>query len=207
MNILICAATSLEMPQDLVSTHPIEYLITGVGMSQTSYLLGKKFATAKPALAIQIGIAGTYNPKFQLGDVVLVKQDCFADLGARDILHVFHHLTEILPTNASNPFEQFVLEPDIKLNYPLWPLVKAITVNSIRGSIDEINETIDRYHPDIETMEGASFFAACITENIPCLQLRSISNRVEPRNKDHWNIPLALKNLQWSLAQLLKTVD
>jgi futalosine hydrolase len=30
---------------------------------------------------------------------------------------------------------------------------------------------------------------------IPCIQLRSISNYVEPRNRSNWNIPLAIKAL------------
>jgi futalosine hydrolase len=61
---------------------------------------------------------------------------------------------------------------------------------------------IKRLQPDIESMEGAAFFASCMVHRVPCLQLRAVSNRVEPRNREAWNIPLALNRLQESLARL-----
>ena len=44
-------------------------------------------------------------------------------------------------------------------------------------------------------MEGAAFFYACLFEGITCSQIRTISNRVEKRNRDNWDIPLAVKDL------------
>ncbi|KKO19734.1 MAG: hypothetical protein BROFUL_01556 [Candidatus Brocadia fulgida] len=44
-------------------------------------------------------------------------------------------------------------------------------------------------------MEGAAFFYACLMERIPCLQIRTISNYIEDRNKGRWNVPLAIDNL------------
>jgi len=44
-------------------------------------------------------------------------------------------------------------------------------------------------------MEGAAFFYACFMERLPCLQIRAVSNYIEDRNKDRWNIPLAIGNL------------
>ena len=52
-------------------------------------------------------------------------------------------------------------------------------------------------------MEGAAFFYICSGEKIPFLALRSISNRVEPRNKNNWNIPLALDNLSEKLKEII----
>jgi futalosine hydrolase len=66
---------------------------------------------------------------------------------------------------------------------------------------------LKRYHPDIETMEGAAFFYVCSKENIPFLALRAVSNRVEPRDKAKWNIPLALKNLSDELGKVLLTIE
>ena len=44
-------------------------------------------------------------------------------------------------------------------------------------------------------MEGATFFYICAREKIPFLSLRAISNKVEPGNRDAWDIQLALGNL------------
>ena len=65
----------------------------------------------------------------------------------------------------------------------------------------------EKYNPDIETMEGATFFYICSRENIPFLALRAISNRVEPRNKEKWNIQLALDNLSEKLKEVLLTFE
>jgi futalosine hydrolase len=56
-------------------------------------------------------------------------------------------------------------------------------------------------------MEGAAFFYVCSKENIPFLALRAVSNRVEPRDKAKWNIPLALKNLSDELGKVLLTIE
>jgi futalosine hydrolase len=40
-------------------------------------------------------------------------------------------------------------------------------------------------------------------EYIPCIQLRAVSNYVEKRNKDAWNIPLAIENLNKQLIAII----
>jgi futalosine hydrolase len=40
-------------------------------------------------------------------------------------------------------------------------------------------------------------------EGIPFLQLRSVSNYVEIRDKSKWNIPLAVKQLNDKLKELI----
>jgi futalosine hydrolase len=65
----------------------------------------------------------------------------------------------------------------------------------------------ERYHPDIETMEGAAFFYVCSRENIPFLAIRAVSNKVELRNREKWNIPLAINNLSEKFGELLLSFD
>jgi len=84
--------------------------------------------------------------------------------------------------------------------------VKAITVNTGTGSEYTRSKLIKKFNPDIETMEGATFFYICCLESIPFLALRAISNKVELRNKRNWNIPLALNNLSEKLIDVLLTL-
>ena len=58
-------------------------------------------------------------------------------------------------------------------------------------------------NPQIESMEGAAFFYACKIARIPCLQIRSISNYVERRNKASWDILLAIKTLNNEILNLI----
>ena len=84
--------------------------------------------------------------------------------------------------------------------------VNSITVNTSSGSVRTIERLSRKFNPDIETMEGATFFYICSGEKIPFLALRAISNRVEPRNKDNWNIGLALDNLSERLREFILMV-
>ena len=73
----------------------------------------------------------------------------------------------------------------------------------MHGNKRSITEIINRLNPDIENMEGAAFFQVCNTFNVPCIQIRAISNKVERRNKDNWNLPLAIKNLNNKLVEII----
>jgi futalosine hydrolase len=66
---------------------------------------------------------------------------------------------------------------------------------------------VRRFDPDIETMEGASFFYICRRESIPFFAVRSISNRVERRNRASWNIPLALENLSVRMEEVFNLLE
>ena len=44
-------------------------------------------------------------------------------------------------------------------------------------------------------MEGAAVMMVSKRFKIPCVQIRTISNRVEQRNKTKWDISLAVSNL------------
>ena len=73
--------------------------------------------------------------------------------------------------------------------------VKGITVNTTHGTISSINKVRDLFNPQVESMEGAAFLYACLAESVNCFQIRTISNKVEKRNKDNWDIPLAINHL------------
>ena len=55
-------------------------------------------------------------------------------------------------------------------------------------------------------MEGAAVAYVAAKQNIAAIQLRSISNMVEPRNRNHWNIQLALQNLNEVLFAFLSSL-
>jgi futalosine hydrolase len=56
-------------------------------------------------------------------------------------------------------------------------------------------------------MEGAAFFMAFNQTNCYVIQLRSISNYVEKRNKEKWNMPLAIKNLNDCLHKVILEIN
>ena len=101
MNLLVVAATPFEIkplvdyldikmvnyPQVFVSDFrqsKVTVLITGVGMVNTAFQLGKLLAGRRFDLAINLGIAGSFNPGIRIGEVVNVVSEQFADFGAQD---------------------------------------------------------------------------------------------------------------------------
>jgi futalosine hydrolase len=189
----------------------IGLLIAGVGSISTAWAIKQWMSVnEKPDLALNAGIAGSYKDEFEIGDVVMPLSDCFADSGIEDG-EDFHTLSEAGLTSADEfPFRDGILIADVRFSTQMKSIlkpVKAITVNTATGSDVTRNKLLKKFNPDIETMEGATFFYICARENIPFLALRAISNRVEPRNKCKWNIPLALDNLSEKLNEVIKTLE
>ena len=86
------------------------------------------------------------------------------------------------------------------------PKVNGITVNTVHGNKDSIAKVVKKFNPTVESMEGAAFMQCCDWTGLKHVQLRAVSNYVEVRNKDNWNIPLAIKNLNNTLINILETL-
>jgi futalosine hydrolase len=186
----------------------IRQLVTGVGSVSTAWAINKWLsANERPDLAINAGIAGSYNKELEIGDVVMPVSDCFADAGIEDGDN-FLTLDEAGLVSANEfPFTEGNLVADNRYTLLMKGLLKpvrAITVNTATGSDATREKLLKKYNPDIETMEGATFFYTFARENIPFLALRAISNKVEIRNKNNWNIPLAIQNLSGRFNEVIK---
>ncbi|SHN35259.1 futalosine hydrolase [Mucilaginibacter sp. OK098] len=186
--------------------HPkfeISLLITGVGMVATAFALGKHLSANKYDLVLNLGIAGSFDRNIALGDVVEITEDTFAELGAEDD-------ADFLSIDTMG-FGEGKFYPSKKLTdlYNLFNTFNlkqaaAITVNTVHGNEASIKKVTERLHPQVESMEGAAFFYACKQMDVPCLQIRAVSNYVEKRNRDNWNIGLAIKNLNTFAIEFLK---
>lgn len=189
----------------------ISILVTGVGSVATAWGLKQWLVTnRKPDLIINAGIAGSYKEEIGLGDVVLVASDCFADAGIEDDENLITLFEAGLTGENEFPYKNGILQADQYYSYMLKKKLKtayAITVNTSTGSEATRDRLVKKFNPDIETMEGATFFYICIRENIPFLALRAISNRVEKRDRGSWNITLALNNLSFKLIDIFLTLQ
>lgn len=204
--ILIIAATHIEIAPLLAyygvqtsgkegfyvseKENKLAFLITGVGMINTAFYSGK-YINDSYHIVLNLGITGAFNRKLQIGEVVNVTEDVVSELGAQDGDNFI--LYSDLNLGGTN---RYVSRE--KLNSTLLKklsVVKGITVNTIHGNENSIQEVVKLFSPDVESMEGAAFLRACTEVNGNAIQIRSVSNYVERRNKNNWNIPLAIKNL------------
>jgi futalosine hydrolase len=189
----------------------ISLLVAGVGSISTAWAMKQWISVnEKPDLALNAGIAGSYKDEFVIGDVVMPLSDCFADAGIEDGDNFLTMSEAGLSSADEFPFREGLLFADTRYCVQMKSLLKpvrAITVNTATGSEATRKKLLKKFNPDIETMEGATFFYICARENIPFLALRAISNRVEPRNKSKWNIALALDNLSEKLNEIIITLE
>ncbi len=187
----------------LLGNLKISVLVAGVGSVSTAWEMQKWLSSnEKPDLAINSGIAGSYNREINIGDVVMPVSDCFADAGIEDGNN-FLTLSEAGLVDANEfPFVDGKIGADSRYVAKARGIakpVRAITVNTATGSEATREKLVKKYSPDIETMEGATFFYICSREKIPFLALRAVSNMVEIRNRQKWDIKLAISNMQKKL--------
>jgi futalosine hydrolase len=174
-------------------------LITGAGMVPTAFALARHLPHNVYNLVINAGIAGSFDRNLALGDVLEITEDTFSEIGAEDdkrfisIEKLGFGASIFKPTAA---ISQFTKKLHLKQ-------AKAITVNTVHGNEDSIAEITERLKPQIESMEGAAFFYACHELKVPCIQIRAVSNYVEKRNRDNWQIGLAVKNLNTFVVDLV----
>ena len=184
----------------------IYILVTGVGTVHTTFALATFLAQQPVDLAINLGIAGALNTKLQIGDVLQIVNDLFADVGVEEADGKFTDLFEmdLLDRNEAPYINGKLYAPNTDGQF--LPTASAITVNKVHGTASSIDKIKAKYQADVESMEGAAFFYCCLQHQVNCLQIRSISNYVEPRNKDNWNIPLAIDNLNKVAIELIETL-
>ena len=185
----------------------VDILITGMGMTSTAFYLGKQLPGSNYDLVINAGICGSFNDTYPIGKVVNVTCEYFCELGAENN-DQFISLFELGLLDPDEPPYRSgkLLNNSTPKGSALRTLdrVNGITANTIHGHPETIRKVREQFNPDVESMEGAAFFYACLLSGVPFHEIRSISNFVEERDKSKWDIPLALANLNNVLFEILK---
>lgn len=213
MNILLIAATAKEIApffeyyRNTKKTQNIDILITGIGLTATTYHLLKQLQLKRPDLVIQAGVGGCFDRKIQLGTVVAVKKEAIADQSVMELnkLKTLFDL-ELVPHDQF-PFKKGWLENDNDVLKKLkLQQVDAISVNEITTSKQRVRFYEKSFKPAIESMEGAALHYTCLMEKVPFIQLRSISNYIAERDKTKWDMKRSIVNLNEAVINLVETL-
>ena len=213
MKILICAAEQEEIEcaqqalrvyeSKLADKVQIDFMLTGVGTTSTCYRLTKQLVEAESpyAFVLNIGIAGSYDlSAFPIGSVALIEKEFAGYLGF------------MTGSGFQTLFDSKTLDANLfpfidgELRAPVLPELfegiakcfkkgTGVTVQTISCSQKTKQRLIDKYSPNIESMEGAGFFYVCLNERINFMELRSVSNEVGIEDSSKWDTPAALKAL------------
>jgi len=220
MLITIVAATKLELkplfdhfqPKTddfiglFVVNNDLHILITGMGMLNTAAHLALYASKYERDFYIDAGICGAFNRNLKIGDVVQISSETYGDFGVEndEAFQDFFDLGFI--DKKEDAFQYGLCEPILsdfhsKINLPK---ATSITVNKVHGNDKTIKIIEEKYKADTENMEGLAFYYVLKLIQKPGIEIRSVSNYVEKRNKDNWNIKDAVTNLNTELLKFIQ---
>jgi futalosine hydrolase len=219
--VLICAATARELDaaRGLASGTRILY-VTGVGIPMTLARLMPLIAERRPALILNIGIAGAYPESgLGIGDLVAGESEVFGDLGMelpgpdaflplREAPWADETYKRPLPLVAA-PFRgaasgdaSSVAAASGGVSMPPIRTGKGCTVNACTGTRATGERRRRLFGADFESMEGAAVALAGTLAGVPVAEIRAISNPASDRDMRPGNVDLALRNLRACLEAL-----
>jgi futalosine hydrolase len=186
--------------------HDVDVLITGVGMVATAAWCSRVLARKRYDLALNLGVCGAFDRALEPDTVVHVVADRIAELGAEDD-ETFLTIQKLnLLGENEFPFTcGQLMNPAPPANVALsgLPAVTGITVNTIHGNDRSIAAVVQRFKPQVESMEGAAFMYACMIHEVVFAQVRAVSNVVEKRNREAWKMADAIGSLALTALRIL----
>lgn len=217
MHCLIVSATAIEikpfmavLPR-LQQQHPgleLDVLISGIGLTATTYALTRYLSMRRPGFIIQAGLGGCFATDMPLGTVVAVKKETIADQSVMELneLKTLFDL-KLVPANQ-HPFKKGWLVNQTPLLQKLpFKRVTGISVNEITTQRKKVAFYREHFNPVVESMEGAALHYTALMEGIPFVQLRSMSNYIAERNKAKWNMQTSIETLNLAIANTLPLIE
>jgi futalosine hydrolase len=215
MNVLLAAATVNEIAPFLSNyrnsgnKQNFDILVTGIGLTTATYALVKQISLKKPGLVIQAGIAGCFDRNISLGSVVVIRQETIADqmvIENKQLKTMFDlgliKLSQAPFSNGwlINPYKELIRKTKLKP-------VNGISVNQVTSGRQMISIYQEKFHPAVESMEGAALHYICLMEKIPFLQIRGISNYIGERDKKKWKMKESIINLNKAIIDFTRTLN
>ena len=183
----------------------ITTLVTGVGMINSGLAIARYNKISEVDLLLNVGIAGSFSEDISIGAVVEVVKDRYGDFGVEEgngnRLDAFDMGWE---DPNGYPHSNGWLVNDSKKYDTNLPKVNGVTVNCVSGTAESIAHLINKYGMHVESMEGAVIHQLGLINKMNFRQIRSISNKVEKRDKSSWKIEEAIDNLNNVVIDLIE---
>ena len=199
---LIVTAVSVERDavfKALNGDPRFDVLMGGVGPVAAAVNTTRALATADYSLVINVGIAGGFPGKAEVGSLVVATEIVSADLGA-ETPEGFKSLDDLgFGSTRIRTEEGLVDKVTSALRIAKLPvnIGPVLTVSTVTGTDDTTIELATRIEgATAEAMEGFGVGFAALDHKLPFLEIRSISNMVGPRDGSAWKIKEALVALE-----------
>jgi futalosine hydrolase len=196
----VLVVTSVQAEHDAIaaalpSGADVQMLVGGVGPAASA--AATSAALKGIDLVLCAGIGGGFGP-LSAGDVAVASSIVFADLGA-ETAGGFVPMSQL-----GFGGERYEVAPKLAVELTDRTgghLGTVLTVATVTGTARTAAARSARF-PDAvaEGMEGAGVAAAATVHGVAFGEVRAISNAVGPRDRDAWQIPLALQSLGRAMA-------
>lgn len=211
--LLVAAATENEigpLKQFFADSGNLEILVSGMGPVATAANLSRYMALNGSNIhgVINIGVGGAYvDSGLKLLDICLAQQDVFGDSGIcmhDEILDFEPGLSQLNSPLLLNA-ELAAHSKNILYGHDIaFKEANFVTVNCCSGTKKRGDYLRRKFAAGCENMEGAAVAMVCNTFNIPCVELRCISNMVADRNTADWRLEEAIDKICRAAEILLK---
>lgn len=199
--------------------HTCALLHCGIGKASAAAATAVLIEGNRPSAVIMIGCAGAYPESgLKIGDIALANEEIYGDEGVltpegfKDMEAIKlplskkpgSYLYNRIPVSRNllekaRPFmEQTALETGCNLSEGAF-----VTVSTCSGTLTKGKEIKDRTSGICENMEGAAVAQACLLQGTAFLEIRGISNMVEDRNLDNWDLKRGSHIAQKALRNFL----
>ena len=202
--LLITVATENEikpLEQFLAETGPHAFLVTGMGPVATAASLSNYLTLHGSRVdgIVNIGVAGAYvDSGIDILDICVAQQEFFGDFGICmqdgiqdfDSEHCKPGTPLLFSNNLVSRLTNFLHDHNIA-----FKVANFVTVNCCTGTARRGAYLRDKFAAGCENMEGAAVALVCNNFDIPCVELRCVSNMVEDRNTANWQLAEAIQNI------------
>jgi futalosine hydrolase len=186
------------------------WIAAGLGPVNTALGLTRDLEGVLPTAVIQLGIGGGFIPAgLAPGDVVVATEEIYGDLGV--ITPTGWHGAEMIgiPLVPGDPprFNRFPLEPELTRAAAAACSARFgpfLTQSLCTGSARVAGELWGRWGALCENMEGAAAAHVCTVYQVPFVEIRGISNLVEDRNRESWQIGRAIGAATGALLEVVR---
>lgn len=175
--------------------------VCGVGVTDFATNLSYFLSKNRYERAFLLGVCGAYpNRDLDVGDVVRVDSEVVGDMGVQTVDGHF------LPWgDVSGDKKVYMGETPRCLPLPQAAVrsVAGVTVNCCTGTEYLAMRRAELFNADVESMEGAAFFAVCKRFGVSACEFRAVSNIATDRDPSQWKIAESLANLKEQVLDLL----
>ncbi len=221
-NLLIVAATKIELislfpeipKKDLqlgeiytikTNNKTLSCIVCGIGPLNAAIYTQKAILSNEIHGVINIGIAGAFDiNKIPIGSITISNKEIWPEFGLKtkdqidprglNLGLIKLKNGDIIYNEIDISYKKNMEKMGLSLNHNLYTTV-SLTVAGVSGDLVVTKRLKDQFNPDIENMEGFSVAYVSLINNLPFIEIRSISNQVGERGLQRWHMKKALSSL------------